>query len=70
MHHIGDIMTSAFESWQYYRSRWAFYRQYYPEHAEQWIAEDKASVTGRRAADEFGAFPVSSSRPVRPLTRR
>jgi len=60
----------TFDSWVYYRSRWAFYRQYYPQYAEQWIAEDKASVTGRRAADEFGVFPVSNTRPVRPLTRR
>jgi len=58
MEHISETMERAFDSWRYYRNRWAFYRKYYPEYAEQWIAEDRTdsakNVTIGRQDDEKG----------------
>jgi hypothetical protein len=68
MEHISKVIPGAVAEIFIRRdNRHAFWREYYPQHADEWIAEE-TSVTGRRAdmQDVIRFDDQQHSQPVRP----
>jgi len=65
MEHISEVMPRILEPVIRCAQRDAFYRQYYPEHADSWIAEE---LSGTRSSNGMAVCETDQPGVVRPVS--